>query len=753
MVSRNRNGSVLFAAFIILSGVLPAPVANAQEARRHGDMIPMLEEVVVTARKREETVFDAPLSVSALGAGQIEARKLRGLTDLAVSMPNVALDEVGTLRGISNFSIRGLGVNSSIPSIDPTVGVFVDGVYLGTNAGSAFDMFNLESIQVLRGPQGILFGRNVTGGAILVNTRKPGDEFEARMRAALDGGGDGGLNKYLMGSVSGPVSDSLSIGFTAYYNDDDGWFENKLTGNDFGALEQVMFRPVLVWTPTDTVELAIRYEYRETEGDGSASQAHTNGLGIDGRPANFDRDSHDFSIDGEGFLDGETHFVSAELNLKAGENGVITNIFGYRSSESDGLSDIDAQPVSLFHGSGTTDAEQVSNELRYNGVFAGRFNLTAGVFYFNNDIVYHERRNLLGLLTPDGSPALLQDGGGEYEVETIGVFAAVDYDLNDSLTFSAGLRYTSEEKEAAIASLIRNINSPCNVLEGTCPFDFTDEEEWDSWSPKVGMTWHVSDAARIYAHWTRGFRSGGYNLRNTAIDTVNLGPGPFDEETVDNYEIGFKLSFAQGYLNGALFFNDIEDMQREVNLADPISGVVQVIKNTADAEILGIELDSALNLAEDFQATASVGWLDADYKSVKFDLNSDGMINDRDKDLDPPRAAKWTWSLGLRHHLQLGDLGSINSRVSYSYRDKSYFTDNNLGYIMSQKILDAGLDFHMGNSRWVFSIYGKNLLDEVKHGGDSPLPSRLGPVPLGGAYGPLAKGRVIGGEVTFTFGS
>ena len=751
MISRNCNIPVLFTVFIILIGVFPAPAANAQDSRQHSDMMPLLEELVVTARKREETVLDAPLSITALGADQIEARKLRGLTDLAVSMPNVALDDVGTTRGVANFSMRGLGINSSIPSIDPTVGVFVDGVYLGMTFGAALDMFGLESIEVLRGPQGILFGRNVTGGAILVNTRKPGDEFEARVRAALDGGGDGGLNKYLMGSAEGPVSDSLSLGVTAYYNDDDGWFENKRTGDDFGAFEQTMIRPVVVWKPNEQVELVVRYTYEEISGDGSASQAHTNGLGIDGAPANFDRDSHDFSIDGEGFQDTETHFVTAEINLNVGENGVITNIFGYRSYESDLLSDIDAQPVSLFHGAATLESEQVSNELRYNGVFAGRFNLTTGVYYFNNDIDYHERRDLLGLLTPDGSPALRQDGGGEYEVETTGVFAAVDYDLNDSITFSAGVRYTTEEKEASIASLIRNVNSPCNVLDGTCPYDFTDDEEWDSWSPKVGATYHLSDSARIYTHWTRGFRSGGYNLRNTAIDTVNLGPGPFGQETVDNYEIGFKYSFGQGYLSGALFFNDIEDMQREVNLADPISGVVQVIKNTADAEILGIELDGALNLAENLQATGSAGWLDPEYKKVRFDLNSDGMIDGRDKDLDLPRAAEWTWSLGLMHRLQAGDLGHVNTRVSYSYRDKSFFTDNNLGYIMSQKILDAGLDFHMGNGRWVFSIYGKNLLDEVKHGGDSQLPSRLGPIPLGGAYGPLAKGRVIGGEVTFTF--
>ena len=201
MVSLARSLSTQLVIYIILSGTVTLRTANAQGTSQRADMIPMLEEVVVTARKRQETVLDAPLSISALGADQIEARKLRGLTDLAVSMPNVALDEVGTARGIANFSMRGLGINSSIPSIDPTVGIFVDGVYLGTNFDAAFDIFDLESIEVLRGPQGILFGRNVTGGAILVNTRKPGDEFEARVRAALDGGGDGGLNKYLMGSL------------------------------------------------------------------------------------------------------------------------------------------------------------------------------------------------------------------------------------------------------------------------------------------------------------------------------------------------------------------------------------------------------------------------------------------------------------------------------------------------------------------------------------------------------------------------
>ncbi|HBX72577.1 MAG TPA: TonB-dependent receptor, partial [Halieaceae bacterium] len=164
----------------LLGTVMAASFSTAtqaqQEVRRSTSSL--LEEVVVTARKREEGSQEVPLSISALGADQLDALKIRDLTNLSVRLPNVALDDVGTARGTANFSIRGLGVNSSIPGIDPTVGVVVDGVYIGLNNGILFDTFDLESVEVLRGPQGTLFGRNVTGGAVLLNSKKPGDEFE-----------------------------------------------------------------------------------------------------------------------------------------------------------------------------------------------------------------------------------------------------------------------------------------------------------------------------------------------------------------------------------------------------------------------------------------------------------------------------------------------------------------------------------------------------------------------------------------------
>jgi len=724
--------------------------AQAQEEPRRSVASIMLEEVVVTARKREERVQEVPLSITAYSADQIDVLKVRDLTNLSVGMPNVSLEDIGTTRGTANFSIRGLGINSSIPSIDPTVGVFLDGVYLGLNNGIVFDLFDLESVEVLRGPQGTLFGRNVIGGAVLLNTKKPGDSPRGSARFAVDTGEDGGLNRYYMGAVGGPVTDGFGARLVVYYNDDEGKFENNFTGDDFGEIEQTMIRATGVWSAGGATELVLRYEYNDTDGEGPAAQSHTSGAGIPGSPLNNDRDSFDFSIDEEGFQETETHFFTAELDwdVKFGD-GAITNIFGYRDYRSHSRSDVDGQPVWLFHAPAWLEAEQISNELRYNGIFADRANVTAGLYYFDNRIDYHERRDLLGSLAGGVAPLATQDGGGEYEVETMAAFAAVDYELADRWTLTARLRYTSEEKAARIASLNRNFNAPCNIVEGpACPIDFVDDEDWNSWSPKLGATYHFNDRRRLYAHWTRGFRSGGYNLRNT---DPNEDPGPFDEEQVDNYEIGYKSTNDWGRLNAAVFYNEIDEMQREVNLPSVTSGVIQLIQNTADATIFGVEMDGVFRLTENLLLLASVGYIDAEYDSVTEDLNNDGVIDDIDKGLDLPRAPEWTYSLGFSHDVDIGEWGYLTSRVNYAYRDDFAFTDSNLGFIEEVEMVDAGLDFYSGDGRWVFSLYARNLLDEVSFGGDTQLPATLVVAPLGGTFSPLTPGRRYGAELTYNF--
>ncbi|MDO8861142.1 TonB-dependent receptor [Haliea sp. E1-2-M8] len=722
---------------------------QAQEENRRGASA-LLEEVVVTARKREEGSQEVPMAISALGADQLEALKIRDLTNLSVRLPNVALDDVGTARGTANFAIRGLGVNSSIPGIDPTVGVIVDGVYIGLNSGILFDTFDLESVEVLRGPQGTLFGRNVTGGAVLLNTKKPGDEFELSLRAAIDQGPDGGPSRYIMGSVGGPVNDWLAARVTAYHNDDDGFIENQFDGEDVGAIRQTMFRPVAVLTPTDELEVILRYEYSEVSGDGPIGQSHTNGSGVPGFPVNFDRDEFDVSIDEVGFQDNETNAFTAEVNYDvAFGDGTVTNIFGWRDYTSNGLGDIDAQPVWMFHAPSWLDYEQVSNELRYNGLFSERYNVTTGVFYFDSEINYHERRELLGIATGGVAPAAQFDGGGNLLTETWAVFASVDIDLNDQWILSLGARYSEEEKETEIASLSKNINNPCNIVTaGDCAYDFIDDDKWDSFSPRVGLTYNLSDDSFIYGSYSQGTRSGGYNMRNTSFNPADT-PGPFDQETVDSLELGYKSSFGgRGILNAAVFYNQIDDMQREINLPGPI-GVIQLVRNTAEATIMGLEVDATWGLTDSLVAIASVGVLDASYDEVLVDLNGDGVIDGADKDLDLPRAADLTWTVGLNHDMELGSWGYLGSRISYSYRDESAYTDNNLGTLNEQKRVDAGLDFYSNDGHWVFSIYGRNLLDEVLHGNDTQLPDNISGVPLGGTFAPMSKGRRVGLEVTY----
>ncbi|MDX1570300.1 MAG: TonB-dependent receptor, partial [Xanthomonadales bacterium] len=389
LVTRSKDGlcrrqsSLAFVITAVLAATAPAMVQGQTQSQGSSGL---LEEIVVTARKREELATDVPLSVSAYNANQLESLKIRDMTNLAVAMPNVATDDIGTIKGTANFSIRGLGINSSIPSIDPTVGVFVDGVYIGVNNGLVLDMFDIASIEVLRGPQGTLFGRNVTGGAILINTKRPTEQLEFSARGAIDGGGDGGLSQYYMASVSGPLSDNLGGRLSIYHNSDDGWFENEFNGEDHGESNTTIFRPVLSWDLNDRVNMVFRWEHLESDGDGPASQSHTNGLGIPAAFANFDRDSFNFSIDEPGFFDFEKDLFTWETNWSVDwGNGTITNIFGWREYNAESVSDIDAQPVWLFHAPAFLDTEQWSNELRYNGQF-DRSNVTFGLFVFDNEI-------------------------------------------------------------------------------------------------------------------------------------------------------------------------------------------------------------------------------------------------------------------------------------------------------------------------------------------------------------------------------
>lgn len=701
------------------------------------------DEIVVTATKRGDAVAqDLPIALNAYGEEELRARNVEDLQSLSYAMPNVQLEDIGTARGIANFSIRGVGINSSIASVDPAVGVFVDGMYVGLNAGSLTDLFDVEAIEVLRGPQGTLYGRNVTGGAVLVRTRAPGASFEARGRVAVETG----ANVIADAAISGPIAEGLLSGRLAIYRaEDDGWLENDFDGSSFGANDTNIYRGVLRFTPAPNWEFLLRAEQGYVDGDGPAGQNH----------ALHARDSFDFAIDNRGYARSQWEQMILETNWRVPfGDGVITSITGWRTVEVPWAADIDSTPNFVFHTRVLNEHEQWSEELRYAGAF-GDFGLTAGVFYLEQQLLYIDERNF--------SPTFRRTGGGYGEFVSWAAFADADWRVSDRLTLSAGLRYTHEQKDSWISRVRRavdDLNGPGVIVPGegvaggdidlrTLVFsDLPFDQSWDDLSPRLGLQWRPNADTNVYAIWSRAFRGGGANFRTASL---GLAPRAYDPEEQSTFEIGWKQDFngGRGRLNIALFHNEIEDMQRETNQPDPISGVQQIVLNAGDATIQGGEIEARYELNDNWTLSAHAGYVHGAYDRVTEDLNGDLVINAVDAALEIPRLAPWTYGAAIDYAAPLGP-GVMSARVSYNHRDAAFYNDNNLGRLAEVDMVDANFSWEHGSGRWKVSLYGENLLNEASWGGDTVLPSTAAFGFSGGArptFSPLNKGRVFGIEL------
>lgn len=746
--------SVLCGAAVSFSACEAAAEAETTES---SDTAAGLDEIVVTATKKEraQNVQEVPIAVTAFGAQQLESLNFQNLTSLSYTMPNVAMDSIGTTAATANFSIRGLGINSSIPSIDPTVGVFVDGVYMGINAGVLFDNFDLEGIEVLRGPQGVLFGRNVTGGAVVIRTKAPSDVFGVTARFA----GERGPNFITDATITGPLIKGVLDGKLAVYRDEDrGLLTNQFDGRRFGKNAETIVRPALRWTPTDNLEVTLRYEHGADYGDGSAGQNH----------ALFSRNSFDFSIDDRGHTDSswDQAFLEANWDVEFGK-GKITSISGWRKYYTYANGDIDSTPQPVFHALTGTRQDQRSEELRYAGTF-GPAEITTGLYYFQQNVRYKETRLLdkclvdlpafaakaypgpiSTILSCAGGTAegilLNATGGGNGDFSTAGAFAATDYSLTEAWKLNLGVRYTHERKKADVTT----------IFFRPLPL-FSDAHSWSDVSPRVGFQYMPVHAAQLYGYWAKGFRSGGYNFRNTDPGVTT---GPFDAERQSSFELGWKQDIgARARVNVAAFHNKMKDLQREINVPGAL-GVTQIIRNTGDATIVGGEIEATLRVTQRLTLSANAGYTHGKYDTLKFDLdnpsNSSASPDAADYALQLPRLSPWTWGGSVIYDAALGAAGVLSSRVSFNHRDRAFYTDDNRGYLNKVDRLDANFTWIPVIGPLTFSIYGTNLLNKVTYGGDTQLPALAlfgyragGPAPT---YSPLNKGRVYGAEIRLKF--
>ncbi len=751
----NMNKLLLTAA-ITLMGIDSPVVAQEENGPKHK----LLEEITVTATKRKdpENVQTVPLSVTAFNSSTLDALKIKNLQDLTLNAPNVSLDSAGSFRGFANFSIRGLGVTSSIPSIDPSVGVFVDGVYLGLNTAVVFDAFDIDSIELLRGPQGLLFGRNTTGGAVVLNTTNPSDELSVKFKAnfeAPSGSEFGGATERIQGIISGPLVDGKLNGkIGAYYENDNGFFVNQFDGEDIGAAETVLLRGALEYFPSDSVTFLGKVEYMDSDGEGPGI---TN-AGL------FERGSFDVNVDNPGFQE-TTAFAATlrtDINVAFG-NGVITNIFGYREVEQLANTDIDATPNQIFDVGVFTDQSQVSNELRYTGSF-DNLTLTAGGYYFEQELNYDENRTLF-------NGAVRTAGGGKQDHLVLGAFANADWNLNDKLTFTAGVRYSYERKDAEISLIDGGGNANgvfCSVVNATCDTDFAEEPTFSNFTPRFALQYYPIEAMQLYTSYSRGFRSGVFNFRSTSAapllfqqqTTGSVGTEP---ESLDAFEVGLKYKTAngRGIFNIAGFHTAIDDLIRDVSVFDPVQGVLQFTANAGDAELYGIEIESTYAISDNLLIQASIGYLGNEYESIRSDLTNDGVIDEDDFALELTRAPRNSFRLGIVHNLDLGSNGSIETTASYARRSRIALDDGNLGFDREQDQANIDLTWRSSNERISVSLYGKNLFNEQSVGIDTQLPPVFGvgpfsdgnsvpfTAPNAGSFGTLKNGRTIGIEFKY----
>lgn len=743
------NRSAVNKALIVAlstSGLAMASMAQAEQQNGSAANA-MMEVIEVKSRKlrNAEPIQETPLAVTAFGEKQLDALNVDDLSDLTFNSPNVQFEEVGTIPGVQNFSFRGQGINSSIPSVDPTVGTFIDGVFLGTTYGVVLDMYDVESIEILRGPQGLLLGRNVTGGAVSIRTKRPGEEFNASVKFGITDS-----DSYtIAGTVEGTlVDDKLRGKLVVYRNDDDGYFDYEGTGHQSqftipgtdvtitptyftpegevtGAMETEFYRGTLVYDATDNLEFTLIGETGSVDGDGAAWQSTipildaANGEYLPNPQGEFTT-----AGDEAGLTDGEWNQLIFETNYEIG-NGVLTNILGWREVDMLSVFDLDGSPVPIFAVSADTEQDQISNEIRYAGsAFDDKLDYTVGYYYFEQDISYLEGRLIFG-----GARRVAL--GGNMDHKTTGIFASGDYHLSERLTLTAGLRYTKEDKDA---NVIDSTNGSCQDVFtfNNCTF-INLARDWSSVTPKLGLDYKLTDNALLYTFWTKGFRSGGVNFRNAKPELFN--PGPTDDESQDSYELGIKSDLFDDRLrlNAAFFFNEIDDIQREINVADPDVIVLQATLNAGDAEIKGFEIDFVGVVTDNFTLAGSVGVLDGDYTFLVPET-----ADQFGEDL--PRLAELSYSLSANYSLDLAENGFVDFQLGYSYRDETAYLDNNNAYFPEAKDLKADITWSNLDGNLSVSLYGKNLKDEP----------RWGNITGSGFWGPMQRGRIIGLEVKYS---
>ena len=734
-------------ATVMASGAL---VGTPAQAARRGQR---LETITTQSRKRAraEVAQGVPIASTIVTDTMIDLNHYVDLRDIARMVPNSDFRETATFPGVQRFWLRGHGVNFSVPNFDPVVGVVMDGVFVAQNIAANLDTFDMESVEVLRGPQGTLFGRNLANGAVLTRSRRPGDELSIRGKAVY-----GRFDRADFAfSVGGPIIEDRLAGKIAFqYRSHNGYIRNNSDpdGRNEGQLETFHVKPIFVFTPSDSFDFTLIGEYYARRGDGAPTVTFPPGPNLEnvqnpllksltGQDTRAWRETWAEEDLFPSFSDHDVFKVIGEANWDLG-HGVLTSVTGYIDVDSlsgtqfDGLPNINISTTRIW-----VKQDQFSQELRYASAFSETWGFTFGLFYFDQHLIYGEQRmqdSRIGLDVPrtdPGNPLGLGFAGHDIlDHKEYAAFLDVHVDITDRLTLTLGGRYSHEKKDVRVGL----VNSGSCVSSGQPAeglrvfdclfgpadgFDFEDQESWNNFLPRVVLDYRVNDDVLVYASWSRGFRSGGWSFRASPAELTNPDrrPGFYDRERVDSFEIGLKGDFFDNRLrtNITTFYSLWKGIQRNLQFSSEGGGnIFQTTLNAPESFVWGIEAEinaivaeDALTAGDSLRFDTAIGWFDSGYNDF-VDFEPDG-IDDRDR---PFPAPEFTLFVGLTYEHPVGNSGSyLTFRASYRYTSQwmTGSTDTNLLDLYGNRdLLDASIRFDSGDGRWYASVFGRNLLDD-----------------------------------------
>ncbi|WP_157976589.1 TonB-dependent receptor [Parahaliea mediterranea] len=700
-------------AYQAVGAALAAAVVAANSSHVLAQAV--LEEVVVTAEKRSQNLQDVPLSVSVFSGDQVGPAGITELGDISLQTPNLNISTFNI--GEPQIYLRGIGNSNDSAGSDPAVAVFIDEVYLGRPGASSLDLYDLDRIEVLRGPQGTLYGKNVAGGAINFYTTKPTHEFDAKAGVTI---GNENLQVY-RGYVNGSLSDNIAGKFTFSKRDRDGFAKNTRNGQELDDVDNLSTRAQLAITPNDVTDILLGVDYSKDDNNGPCrymTELNSPGQPFGGAYVPANQAAADTTPDPrkcdnrvKQYQEREVYgaLLRADVDI---EWGTFTSLSAYRKSDLSWLQNLGGfdSPPGLVGVVNNADegAEQFSQELRLAGDSANA-HWVVGLYYLRETVDRIETfdTTLLpaGFAPFSGNVSFTQDN----TTESYAVFGQVTYDISSSLALTLGARYTRDDKDIKQAAT-DNVKdgSPAAIPLGPgTDYLAKSDDSWGEVSPRLSLDWNVSDDHLLYFTASRGYKSGAFVSQATSADVAERALEP---ELATNLEIGAKTQWFDNRLrlNVSAFDLDYEDLQ-----VFQLISLQLVADNAKEASVQGIEVDFSAALTEGLTLSGNLAFMDHEYKDYTlFNPNTGTVVDYSGNEL--ARSPNKSGALTLAYHwpLESGAFLDLSGTAAYSGEFFQDSSNNGRSLIDGYVVYDTSLKYTSQGGNWDLSLWGKNLNDE-----------------------------------------